>query len=242
MQVAKDDSRTVMAYTVPNDTEFVERFKQIKDNEQQILNHLNRYKDGKLLDIFTFTPWPIEKSLNKFKDNILYGQLTEYGTENITFDIDYDLYGYFMDVMFLDNDFIPVNEYFEEFKGYNDYNKYCLLVEDEHNNYYGMIWAFCHPDYPYLAMYGIRSTIIRYLLKNNPDKYKDIANLLIQGVKNLAKSLNKTKIVVPNPLPTMVKILKNNDFVKYDTAEDVAERKFLNPINDTTNYFMLNLN
>lgn len=232
MRVAQDLSRTVIAYKIPNDTQFVDKFKQHRINENEIIKYLNPTNT---------VSWNIEDKLDKLQDNMLYDQLTEYGIENITFDIDYNLYTYCIDVMFLDEEFIPIDEYFEEFEGYNDYNKYCLMVQDEHDNYYGMIWSFCHPDYPYLAMYGIRSTIIRYLLKNKSDKYKGIANLLIEGVKNLAKSLGKTKIIVPNPLPTMVKILKSHDFVEYDTTVNVPERKFLNPINDTTNYFIFNL-
>ena len=260
MHVANDDTRKVMAYLIPHNDQFVERFKQIVLAEQQMQRYIIYVRHGQILHDEPENIQDIQSKLDKLQANILYKQLLETGQENVSFVINMEIYHNFIDVTFLDNDFIAFNEDFTKFDKYDEYNKFCLQVTDQDNNHLGMIWTFSHRDYPYLGMIGIRSTFIRYLLKNPPKKYTGIASLLISGVKYLAKTLDKTQIVVPNPLPVMQKILKKHGFIEHgewkdldiedfeddsDDEENFAdfppERKFIYPITSTSNYYTLQL-
>lgn len=269
MEVAQDQfGRKVIAYNT-NNTEFIKHFIRLRDSEKQILQLLqhidNLVEDQNEKFVYIDLNLPAEtiadvtRKLNQLqqKNNYLYPQLinTFNNINNTTFRTKIDVINGFSDVFDVDRLFMNLTRRYDllseedrsklniiyQINVKDEYDKYCLYVTDENNYYYGCVWIFMHPNYPYIGMYGLRSTILRTLLKDKPAKYKGIAKLIMTGVKQLAKLNNKNIIIVPWPLPAMIIILKNMGFTEHNEDSQNMERTFLSPFAGTSNYYTFNI-
>ena len=90
-----------------------------------------------------------------------------------------------------------------------------VIVKNEDNSYGGSIWCFWRPGFPYLGMYGIRTSLFNYLT-NKPGT----ASKILKAVEDLAHELGKTAIVVPHPLPKMQLILEKKGFLLHIPARN----------------------
>jgi hypothetical protein len=116
----------------------------------------------------------------------------------------------------------------------------CLLYGTEdinsgNNTVLGQVWYFTKKENPHhCAIYGIKSNIINLLGGN---RGKGIAvKMLEKLIYPLAKQEKRSKLVIPWPLPPMVKILEKLDFMRHDEG-NTPEMEFLRGITLTTNYY-----
>lgn len=220
MELVKDElGRKVLAFSTTNES-FREGYFKIRKSDVEIFrlmrnNNLN---------------------LNELKNNYLYNQIVnnEFGLNNINFNKQIYNPNYITvlgsDISFIDS---------KQFKVNDEYDKYCLYVTDDQNNYYGYVWVFILNNKPYIGMLGIRSTIIRSLFKIVPPKYKGIADLLLPSVKIMANYLNPKidTIIVPHPLESMKYILNKHGFTEHYDDNNILQ--FIKPIISTDMYFKL---
>lgn len=115
-----------------------------------------------------------------------------------------------------------------------DFISRCFIVTDDRQLYYRNVWTFTRPNYPFIGMYGIKRSILD-VITNNP-LFKGISKLLINKIIQFANENNLIKIIVVNPLPTMVSILIHYGFTEYENEEETPEREFLKPISSTYHY------
>lgn len=116
-----------------------------------------------------------------------------------------------------------------------DVTSKCFIITDDHQLYYGNVWTFTRPNYPFIGIYGIKRSILSVI--TNDKLFKGITKLLINKIIQFAKDNNLIKIIVVNPLPPMRPILIHYGFNQYLTEEETIEKQFLHPISSTYHYF-----
>ena len=87
-------------------------------------------------------------------------------------------------------------------------------------------------------MYGIKRSILDHITKSKLEQFKGISRILINKIEQFGKEYNKIKLLVINPLETMVPILKKYRFTEViNDDENTDERKFINYISWSYRYF-----
>tara|TARA_R110002072_G_scaffold45565_1_gene126593 strand:+ start:1864 stop:2604 length:741 start_codon:yes stop_codon:yes gene_type:complete len=113
--------------------------------------------------------------------------------------------------------------------------------------YLGHAWQFENSDYPhFIGVYGMKSALSTLLMQSAgkdkiPEYRKGIARKILQSIICWGKQNNKTEIIIPWPLEPMHNTLHQAGFKEFNTREKTEERKFLEPISVTSNYWVLNL-
>lgn len=252
-------NRYIKIFTL-DDQDWKQSYTKIVEAELNILDKLDRSDYPVINDqedltfddngniIYMSTNLPVEtndiidKDLNKFKDNLFYLHILYYRnmTNNITLRIKESQVGNYGDVLSINESFLK-NQYSDLYSfGNIDYNinLYCLVVTDDNGLYYGSVWIFTHPDYPYIGMYGIKRSILDHITKSKLEQFKGISRILINKIVEFGKEYNKIKLLVINPLETMVPILKKYRFTEViNDDENTDERKFINYISGAHRYF-----
>ncbi len=194
--------------------------------------HLEDTEDGKdfiVIENPRETKIQYDTKLQTLKQQ--YPELTF--TENSSFQIEDETKHFIDDVLDLDNFFMS------ETHKFTDYDVKCMVLFSFNSEYLGHVWIFTSFKYPdFCGIYGMNSSIINIINREN----KGVARtLLLQGVIPYAKHKGCTQIIVPWPLPPMVKLLKQLGFKEFNTKELTQERTFLKNITTTTNYFTLSI-
>ena len=153
-----------------------------------------------------------------------------------SFQIKHDTYNYIMDVLEIDDVFM-IQGY--GFKDLTNYDILCSVLCDSKDEYLGHVWIYTSKLFPqFCGIYGMKSSIINIINREN----KDVATkLLLNGVIPYAKTKGCNEIVVPWPLPPMVKLLERLGFKEFNTQHLTDERRFLEDVSSTSNYFVLNI-
>ncbi|AYV85852.1 MAG: hypothetical protein Solivirus1_9 [Solivirus sp.] len=159
-----------------------------------------------------------------------------------SFQVSLDTLNFLGDCMSLDDIFLERKDWKKyELKNYQI--RSILLMIDE--VCVGDVWYFTHPKYPTFAgIYGLKSSVCVILSKA---KLGVATKLLEEGVFPQMRKENKTKLLVPWPLPPMIKILKRMEFAeisgderRYDPDYNITqhpETEFLHPFCGPSFYF-----
>jgi hypothetical protein len=104
-----------------------------------------------------------------------------------------------------------------------------ILTASDDGIYQGHVWIWF--DDKYYGLYGIRTSLSNYILK-----IKGIASALLDKAAELA---GNRKIIVANPLESMVPLLTKRKFESHQTDEDTELYQFLKPVTSNYNYWSL---
>lgn len=206
---------------------------------------------------------PIESDINYklslIKDIIYYPLILYYQSLGpITFRISGQLANDYGDVIqinqsFVDDSYRLLIDYYNQLKASNlelektlginreiepikyDVVPRCFIVTDDQQLYYGNVWTFTRPNYPFIGIYGIKRSILDVITNNK--LFKGVTKLLINKIIQFAKENNLTKIIVIEPLPAMRPILIHYHFTQHETNEETPERQFFEPVSSAYLYF-----
>lgn len=157
------------------------------------------------------------------------------------FQVSQDTIDFTGDVMALDDEFMQ--ERYKLFMNkHHKYNIICFVLFEKSNDeliYGGHVWGYSEYSFPnFYGIYGMKTSIVNIVNKKN--NYS-ATKLLSNGVYPKMIKENRTELIVPWPLPPMRKILFKLGFEEFNTEEMTEERKFLEDIASTTNYFTYHL-
>ena len=203
----------------------------------------------------------INENLGKYKDNLFYDTILYYRNvlksqgKDITLRISEDVVRNYGDVLGINESFCAepltsqsdVQIYNEKEKLFKENflkipkfntNIYCFVITDNQGLYYGSVWVFTHPDYPYIGMYGIKRSLLDHLTRSKLNEFRGVSRLLINKITEYGRDKGLNEIIVVNSLETMIPILNKYGFTEYENDDDTSpERKFINPISLAYTYF-----
>jgi len=117
-------------------------------------------------------------------------------------------------------------------------NLHFLVLTDDTGAYYGSIWVFTRPDYPYIGMYGIKGSLIDVVTQKRLSDYAGVSKQLIATIENMGRSRGLSEIIVVNPLPGMRPILDRYGFEAYEDDDDNSPvRQFIQPISSSYDFY-----
>jgi hypothetical protein len=206
-----------------------EEFTVIRNNERaimrQLVQHENLYVDPVSRDlVFDELGKPKVASYAKPRPINLPASHPDHaalnGQPNI---IPFEVHDGFSDVFGLDNAFI---KHLRSADRSIKQPKYlgCFI----NNRYVGGTWYFS--DQQYVGMYGIRTSLRNYLLR----EHRQISDKILHEIIRIAAGRT---VVVPWPLESMLPILRRFDFIEHNSNEPTPERQFLAPYTGTSNYW-----
>ncbi len=186
---------------------------------------------------FLIKKYDMAQLLDRLKTNILYPYFNNLYNRGISFDthISPEAYEGYSDVYLIDDMFLGKNNYYKRLMR-SVISEYVYIL-DEDNIYMGGVWTFYRKGYPFLGMYGIRSSLYSFLQRK-----KGVANKILDRVLSLARSLGLKTIIVPWPRDAMRIILERRGFIETtDIDYDSDEMQFMKPIEIPTSYYFYSI-